>query len=217
MLAYIDESGDLGWTLDRPFRKGGSSQFLTISFLLTPNDSKKFPKRLVRDLYMKFGIPPYVEIKGTELKSDQRKYFVQKTIHMMEIHPEIRILSISVQKSNVAEHIRADGNKLYNYMIGLILLDEISTEETVTLVPDPRQIAVKSGNSLLDYLQTKLWFDMCSKTVLNTITISSENSLNIKFIDIVTNIMWRKYENNDAYFADLLSPKTKSKRLFFNE
>lgn len=217
MIVYIDESGDLGWKLDKPYRHGGSSKFLTISFLLTPNNSKKFPKRLVKKFYDNFGIPTYLEVKGTELSFDQREYFIEKTIKLLELHNEIKILSITVQKDNVAEHIRGDGNKLYNYMIGLILLDEICNEEFVTLIPDPRVIKVKSGNSLVDYLQTKLWFEKNSKTKLVVENVSSENSLCIKFIDIITNIMWRKYENNEAYFADLLIPKIICKRLFFSK
>ena len=28
MQIFIDESGDLGWILDKPYKKGGSSQYL---------------------------------------------------------------------------------------------------------------------------------------------------------------------------------------------
>lgn len=215
MLVFIDESGDLGWTLDKPYQKGGSSRYLTISILIIPESHKKYPKRLIRDLHTKYKIPTDVEIKGTRLTIDQREFFTQQVLKMLDKYPEIRIVSITVMKTNVERHIREDGNKLYNYMISLALLEEINIEEKVILFPDPRNVAVKSGNSLLDYLQTKLWFEMHSRTILSSISISSESSLNTKFVDIVTNIMWRKYETGDAHCADLLSRKVKCKRLFF--
>jgi len=34
MKIYIDESGDLGWKLDKPNRNGGSSKFITITGIL---------------------------------------------------------------------------------------------------------------------------------------------------------------------------------------
>lgn len=215
MQVHIDESGDLGWTFDKPYTDGGSSRYLTISFLLVPESHSKYPKRIIRRFYDKYKIPTHIEIKGTKLKPDQRKYFTDEALTMLNKYPEIRILSITVLKIKVHDHIKADGNVLYNYMIGLSLLEEIKDEKSVTLFPDPRSVAVKSGNSLLDYLQIKLWFEMHSDTTLSSIAISSNNSLNTKFIDIVTNIMWRKYEKNESHCADLLSTKIKCKRLFF--
>lgn len=36
MNVYLDESGDLGWVLDKPYRNGGSSRFMTIAFVACP-------------------------------------------------------------------------------------------------------------------------------------------------------------------------------------
>lgn len=214
MIAYIDESGDLGWTLDKPYHRGGSSQYLTIAILITPSDKSHFPKRVVKDLYSKYKIPVSREIKGFSLSPEQRAYFVQRAMALKNNHPDIRVVTITVKKANVQDHIRLDSNKLYNYMIRLALLDEIKTESVVTLIPDPRSIKVKSGNSLQDYLQTELWFEYASSTVLDSKVVSSENSLNLKFVDIIAHLIWCKFENNKPE-ADLLIPYIKIKRLFF--
>ena len=57
--AYIfaDESGDLGWTLDKPYRAGGSSRHLTVASVCVPPEKRHLPKRVVRDLYKKYGWP----------------------------------------------------------------------------------------------------------------------------------------------------------------
>lgn len=51
MNLYIDESGDLGFTFDKPYRIGGSSRYLTIAFLLVPKELSHLPKRVVKKLY----------------------------------------------------------------------------------------------------------------------------------------------------------------------
>jgi hypothetical protein len=54
VLIYLDESGDLGWSFDKPYRHGGSSRYLTIASLVVDPSKKHFPKRLIKKLYTKF-------------------------------------------------------------------------------------------------------------------------------------------------------------------
>lgn len=37
---YLDESGCLGWKLDAPLGRGGSSQFFTIAAAIIPDDMR---------------------------------------------------------------------------------------------------------------------------------------------------------------------------------
>jgi hypothetical protein len=48
---YMDESGDLGWKFDAPYRKGGSSRFLTIAFIICPSNKSHKLDRIVRRIY----------------------------------------------------------------------------------------------------------------------------------------------------------------------
>ncbi|WMN84132.1 DUF3800 domain-containing protein [Vibrio parahaemolyticus] len=41
---YLDESGDLGWTFDSPYRRGGSSRYLTIASLIVSPEKKALAK-----------------------------------------------------------------------------------------------------------------------------------------------------------------------------
>lgn len=216
MIVYIDESGDLGWNFSLPYHNGGSSRYLTISALLIPNDIRHFPKRVIKNIYNKYKISTSVEIKGHRLSESQKIYFCQQVVQLVQNHPQIRIVSITVNKQRVAAHIRQDHNKIYNYMIGLVLLDEIKTEPYVTLMPDPRSIKVESGNSLIDYLQIKLWFELDSQTRLEKIEIPSDKSLNLKFIDIIAHIIWDSYENHNSACANIISQHIHAKRLFFS-
>lgn len=199
-----------------PYRYGGSSKYLTISFLLVPSLKKKYSKRIVKKLYTKFRIDPNHEIKGADLDEDQRDFLTDEIVKLLTKHTDIQLLSITVKKANVEPHIKADQNKLYNYMIGLALIDEICSENTVTLIPDPRTIKIKSGNSLLDYLQISLWFVKKVKTKLIMQTVHSNQSLNLQLIDMVAHITWCMYEDGRLKHAKKLLPYMKNKELFFS-
>ena len=96
----------------------------------------------------------------------QQEHIIARTIQMLGKEPHAHLGAITVRKEHVADHIRQDGNKLYNYMMGLGLLDDIRKFQHVNLIRDNRSVKVRSGNSIGDYLQTKLWFELGSSTKL---------------------------------------------------
>ena len=133
MNVYVDESGDLGWNFDRPYRRGGSSRYLTIAFLLVPQELSHLPKRIIKRLYSKRKKSTKSELKGSNLKLAEKIYFANEVIKLLEKHPQIEVLAMTVKKENVQVHIRQDPNKLYNYMISLILLDKIKRRVSETM------------------------------------------------------------------------------------
>ena len=214
MDVYTDESGDLGWTLDKPYQRGGSSKFLTISHLIVPKALKHIPTRLVRDLYNHMSWPTRQELKASNLKPHQREHFATKAASMLVAHREIKVVAITVYKDNVMDRFKQDPNKLYNYMIKLSLLDHIKSFPRVTFMTDRRSVKVASGNSMSDYLQTVLWGDYESDTVLENRPMDSKNSLNIQFADLMTNFVWRSYELGDRTAMNILLRHIISKPLF---
>lgn len=50
-LIYVDESGDLGWSFDLAYGRGGSSRYLTIAAMILPEMLDHLPERKVRHLY----------------------------------------------------------------------------------------------------------------------------------------------------------------------
>lgn len=211
----LDESGDLGWKFDAPYRQGGSSRFLTIASILYPQEKKQYPKRLVRKLYTKFGWNPKEEMKWAEMGDRRRIEFAKRLKKLVTDHNDIKLLSITVRKENVEDHIRQDGNKLYNFMIGLSLLDEMKNHDNVTFIPDPRSIKVKSGNSMHDYLQTKLWFDKKAKTSLTTTPMDSQSCKALQVADMLSGVVQNHYEDGNNKAWEILCPYIHNKTLFF--
>ena len=216
MIIYLDESGDLGWTFTAPYRAGGSSRHITIASLAVTPEKKHLPKRLIKKLYTKFKWPTSIEKKWADMSPTERVWFAKQARELCVKHPnDIRYLSITVKKENVQPHIRADANKLYNYMIGLSLLNEMAKHDAITFIPDPRSIKVESGNSLHDYLQTQLWFERQAATRLTTTPCDSASSRNVQFADMLSGIVQGHFEDGNSQPWTELRNNISYKTLFF--
>jgi hypothetical protein len=214
-IVYLDESGDLGWTLDKPYRIGGSSRYLTITFLVIPHDEQCKPKRIVREVYRHFGFDPKDEMKGSMLSDEQLDYIAYKIVKYMRDNPTFKLGAITVKKERVQEHIRQDENKLYNYMIKLGLVDKIDKFNSVLLIRDNRSVKIKNGNIIGDYLQTVLWFEKGSTTTLRDQPEDSKQNPNLIFIDWISHIVWSKYEDNNSKHFLIISKYIIINTLFF--
>lgn len=214
---YLDESGDLGWKFDAPYRNGGSSRYLTISSLVVNSDKKYLPKRLIQKLYKKYNWNPSQEKKWADMNRAQRMSFAQKARILIDNHSDdIRYISITVMKENVQNHIRDDGNKLYNYMIACSLTDEMSKHKQVTFIPDPRSIKVDSGNSLHDYLGIKLAFEKQVDTQLRTLPADSASNKNVQFADMLSGIAQGHYEDGKSDPWNEIKGSVNFSTLFFS-
>lgn len=212
---YLDESGDLGWVFDKPYRDGGSSRFLTIAYLIIPDNEHYVPQRIVRATYKKFKFSPQKEIKGSKLKETQLDYVSAETVRLLKNHSHFELGAITVKKENVQEHIRIDENKLYNYMFRRAVIDRIDKSPRVKIIRDRRSIKVERGKSFIDYLQTVLWFECDSKTILQDIPQESNANKNLIFIDWVAHIVWSNYEDKASKHFKLILPKLSNQTLYF--
>ncbi len=141
--------------------------------------------------------------------------FATAVYKMCVTHPDIHLHVITVKKENVAEHIRKDSNKLYNYMIRLSIVDCMAAHDAVTLVPDLRSIKVKSGNSLHDYLQIELWFTKGVKTELSSYPVDSQNSRGVQFADMLAGLVQNRFEERYFEHIKICARYLRLKRLFF--
>jgi hypothetical protein len=214
-IIYLDESGDLGWSFSKPYRSGGSSRFLTIAALCVPVEKSHLPKRLTKKLYIKHKWPSDEEKKWASMKDAEKVDFATRANVLCSDNVDILLKSITVKKENVFEHIRQDANLLYNYMIKILLLQYMKNFDVVTLVPDPRSIKVKSGNSLHEYLQGELWFTEKSNTKLVTTPTDSRHCYNLQFADMVSGIVQSRHEDNKNSPFQIIAKKIDHKTLYF--
>jgi hypothetical protein len=104
MNLYLDESGDLGFNFDKPYRYGGSSRHLTIAFLLLPKELSHLPKRIIKKLYQRKKQPTSRELKGPELTSKDRLFLANKIFTLLTDHPSIEAFAITVYKKTTCNN-----------------------------------------------------------------------------------------------------------------
>lgn len=212
---FVDESGDLGWKFDRPYLDGGSSNYLTIAGAIVAGDGEKHLSRLIRDIYIARGWNPKKEKKWSRMGPVSKMDFASRAATLSDGRSGITFHAISVYKPNVEKHIRTDGNKLYNYMIGLLFLRHLQRFDHVTFIPDERSVKVTSGDSLHDYLQTKLWFDKGSATILETLPGDSAKHTALQFVDMLAGCVQDRFEKSHSSPFDRIRDQLDVKRLFF--
>ena len=134
---------------------------------------------------------------------------------LLVAEPGIKIDCIVANKENVQPHIRADPNKLYNFMCKLVMIDHVKHVPQFVFVPDKRSVKLESGNSLSDYLQTVLWFECGASTVIINHPQESHKNYNLQFVDWVANCVWSHFEDGEATVYREISRHIKVRPLFF--
>ncbi|MEK6788218.1 MAG: DUF3800 domain-containing protein [Pseudomonadota bacterium] len=216
MHIYLDESGDLGWSLSLPYQKGGSSRYLVIAALIVPETHIKHVERLIRQLYNTFGWPAGKEKKWVDMTAKARQTFAEATANMLRKHsPHIRCMAIVARKEGVIERRREDSNLLYNFMTKKLLLDEMSHHRIVYLAPDVRSIKVESGNTFKDYLQTELLYTANADTTLHCRHTNSASCKEIQFADMLAGAIGSFHEWGQVDPYNKLKDIVPIQKLFF--
>jgi len=208
VYVYLDESGDLG------FGQGGTKYF-TIAFVIV-EDPIPF-RRCVKAVKIKHHIPRNVELKGHSARNVIKQDLLTK---LLKIDAEVH--AITVKKRNVEPKLRKDTNILYNYMVGLSLVERILQEPAgarVVINVDRRITAITSGFKFNEYLKYKIWYEKERQGVdLRIHHLDSHEAHAIQGIDVICNSIFRKYNSNNYTLFNIIQDKVKSdRRLFFGK
>lgn len=214
---FLDESGDLGWTLNRPFRQDGSSQYFTIAFVVLPNGHIKYIKRLVKNFFKAQGITS--EYKGAKFSKKRSKIMANRINNdlLSTYDPFIRVGAITARKANTPPQIieTKDNVLLYNHMMQEAICSHLTEKEYVTITPDERSVPTGSKNSCFDLIKHEIWLRNESSAMLSYREGISRNSELLMFIDWIANFVWRHYEDGQSDAYNVLTKFLEEKRLFF--
>lgn len=213
---YLDESGDLGWTLDKPHNRGGSSRYLTLAAVIIPTTKTHLITRIIRGIYKARKRSKTNELKSVELRPHERATFVRNLLEVKKSHPDILFTAITVDKTEVNSAFRKHPNGLYNYMTKRMLVKKMGHLSHVDFIPDARTIKVDLKHSLHDYLKTSLaesGFD----TELVTTPLDSKDHFEVQFADILASIVWSYFEYGNSHFKEIQNHVFHSKLFFKSE
>ncbi|MFW1838651.1 DUF3800 domain-containing protein [Acinetobacter gyllenbergii] len=217
---YLDESGDLGWNMDKPYQRGGSSRMLTLAAICMPEEKAKYVQRIVRALYTKRKRPLKNELKSVDLNLADKELFLKMTSKLLMDHKDIQLRSITVHKEYVNAKMKKDPNVLYNYMIKCLLLKSICGSRFVDFMPDRRSEKVNTKWNMGEYLNQMILEQAIEHEVLNqacnVIPMDSSKCLELQFIDFYAGLIWSAYEFKDMKARMFMSgARITNHKLFF--
>jgi hypothetical protein len=213
---YFDESGDLGWTLDKPYRKGGgSSQFFTIAYLILPSDKNKIINRFIKRFNTERGSDR--EYKGLAFTEKRAKSMANKIAHLLRLHEDITLGAVTVKKRNLPEQVIGSNNDdvAYNFLVQKGICDKLVGFEKANIIPDKRSVPRGSQNSCSDLIKNDLWFWRRADVEIHYIPEESHQNTRLIFIDWIANFVWRYYELNKDKAYRILTPHLVEEQLFF--
>jgi hypothetical protein len=213
---YFDESGDLGWTLEKPYRKGGgSSQFFTIAYLIIPSHKDKIINRFIKRFNSTRGSDK--EYKGMAFNEGRAKAMANKIAHLLRLHEDITLGAVTVQKKNLPKQLINSNNDdvVYNYLVQKGICDKLVDLGIANIIPDKRSVPRGSQNSCSDLIKNDLWFWRKSAVEVNYMPEESHQNTRLIFIDWIANFVWRYYELNKDKAYRILVPHLVEEQLFF--
>ena len=212
---YFDESGDLGWTLDKAYRRGGSSKFFTIGYMMIPPHKNKIINRFIKRFNQERGSEK--EYKGMEFSEKRAKSIARKIMHILRLHDDILVGAITVRKDNLPIQVLGTQNDdvAYNFLVQKALCENLEQLEKANIIPDKRSVPKGSQNSCSDLLKNDLWFWKNSSVEINYSPEESHRNHRLIFVDWIANFVWRKYEfeKDKAYL--ILEPLLEENTVYF--
>lgn len=209
MYLYLDESGDLGFNLEK--NKSSKKFVITILLCFTDNARREFRKTVQRTLKNKINKnkkkQKIQELKGTRTHINIKKYFLKNVRN-----DDWKIYSIILNKERVNKNLRTSHGKkkLYNFL-SRVLIEELApllkeTREKVELVVDrsKNKEEIKDFNH---YLANQLQAMLPLNVPLNIYHLHSFQTCELQAVDLFSWGIFRKFEFHDLEWYNCFSHK----------
>ena len=197
LYAFIDESGDLG------FGKGASKWFVFAMVIVPDKRSlERIAKKVYRSLTKrgeKIG-----ELHAHRMSESTRR----KMIRMIASSPDIRILSVVLEKDHVLDALKKDPDALYARMarmliVGLIFGRSVNRKDPIRIIIDRKNQDHKLDEELLVHMEGPL--SIAGFMDMSVSSRSSETEKSLQVADFISWAIFRKYEMKDESFYGKIS------------
>lgn len=184
MLVFIDDSGDVGFKLDR-----GSSRFFVIALVIFDDELEAEKTAVaIKDLRRKLGFPEYVEFKFFKSKQSVREKFLRAIVPF-----RFKIRCLVVDKEKIfSDELKNNKNSFYSYIIKMILKNSNGSIIDAKVKIDGSGDRVFRKN-FLTYLRKQL--NVGDKKVINHCRlVDSKGNVLIQMADMIAGTIRRSYD-----------------------
>ena len=197
----IDESGNLG---------RGGKYFVLAAVVFDTDSGKKRASRVIKKAQKRIADEAnqaiIEELKSSKMSFPQRQTILQKLVSKADI--DLFYLAIDKTKSRLLSN-GMPKNLAYNYFAGLLVEKIISKyNDSFDIVFDQRTTAVKSMNSLTDYLRIKAFTKIdLDKRTIEIVQRDSKTMRNLQTADLIAGTVYRAYNNQQLHFLNLIKAR----------
>jgi len=198
---YLDESGDLGFDLDKP---GTSRSFLVT--IIVCEDPDRMDK-LVTKVFRGFSKTQVKHHHGVLHAYTEDPPTRRKLLGWLAQEP-VSILVIHLDKTRVYTKMSEEKHLLYNYVVNILLgrlADHhlVRPGEPVRVVASQRETSPFLNANFAAYLTSNAVDEHGIDLVVEIKPASAEKGLQV--VDCVSWGLYRKYESGDSSYADIIA------------
>ncbi|HOO11524.1 MAG TPA: DUF3800 domain-containing protein [Bacillota bacterium] len=214
----MHEEEEITFVFDESGNLGSRGRYFVIACIETKN-AKSLHNIMKKKIFKTKSTFPDIKVNGYEIKASDAypcvKYHILETI----AEKDIKISYIVADKYHVYPELLGDENCFYNYLIGLLTNQIITSKykgKKIRFIMDNRTIKVKSINSFSEYIKIKLNYCRLLKINLSVEYIDSKSRKGyiVQAADYVANAIYSFYEYNYRLYYDLIKCKNKCYELF---
>lgn len=197
-LIFFDESGDLGWILDKPYRDGGSSRYFTIAGVSGKNNSHLKIGKAIRKLHKEQKWTSKNEKKWANIGSQPKVKFANIAVDLVKNNTDIEIFVAYLDKNKFPEHIRSGNHHLiYSWMVSEFICNNLKTTNYISLCPD--SLNEGFGNTVFeDLIKKYFWFDEKLDNSVKRVNYNSHFNDGLAFCDFIAGAVQDHLENKKS-------------------
>ena len=202
MIAYLDESGDLGFNLDKP----GTSRYFVVTLLLC--EDTRIVDKIVKKVLRGFSKTDMKHHHGVLHARDDDPSTRRKLLALVAVE-DVSVLVVRLDKRQVFTPLE-EKHVLYNYVVNILLSRLVSRgvvrpDETIQVIASQRETSRSLNDSFVAYLTAR-----SAERRGPGLTVEIMPARSVKGLQVVDCLSWsffRKYELGDSTYADIVAEK----------
>lgn len=226
-MAYLDESGDLGWRLDKPYGDGGSAGYFVIAIAIGMNQSYRRFGKVIEQLHKQQGWTSRKEKKWATVSAGPREVFCKLAARELSRNDELNLIIAVYHKEHAPDFMRSvDVRALYPHateaeiiaheakykgrahlvyamMVAETLAEHLTEMNSFTFCPDE----LNEGQRALDLILTyRLLLQQERKLALKRVERVAAMQRGLDFADMCAGAAFEAYQRGDSRYLDILRP-----------
>lgn len=194
-LVFLDESGDLGWIFDQPYRAGGSSRFFTIAAAFGVNNDHRKIGKVIEKIRHQRNWTSKNEKKWKNISQEAKIEFAQRAAGLLKNNHNIRALAAFIRKDRIPIHMHGHHHLLYSWIVSSLISPSIRVFNSVSICPDELNAGIGNDNLLENTIRKEVWFNLRSSSKINRIPRTAVLEDGLAFCDYLAGAVQSHFED----------------------